>query len=76
MPLCCPQCGNIMKSQLDKPNYRIHKKCHDCIVKFDVVKRCDMDGFTNGKRQKFLRLIFNNWDAILIFPSLWSIEPS
>ena len=35
MPLCCPQCGNIMKSQLDKPNYRIHKKCHDCIVKFE-----------------------------------------
>jgi hypothetical protein len=35
MPLCCPKCGNIMKSQLDKPNYRIHKKCHDCIIKFE-----------------------------------------
>ena len=35
MPLCCPECGNVMKSQLDKPNYRIHKKCHDCVVKFE-----------------------------------------
>ena len=42
----------------------IYYKYRDCIVKFDVVKRCDMDGFTNGKRQKFLRLIFNNWDAM------------
>ena len=35
MPLCCPNCGNVMKSQYDKPNYRIHKKCHDCVVKFE-----------------------------------------
>ena len=32
MPLCCPQCNKIMKGQLDKPNYRIHKKCHACVV--------------------------------------------
>ena len=35
MPLCCPKCGTVMKKRLDKPNYRIHKKCHDCIVKFE-----------------------------------------
>ena len=35
MPLCCPNCGKVMKGQLDKPNYRIHKKCHDCVVKFE-----------------------------------------
>ena len=35
MPLCCPNCGNVMKSQYDKPNYRINKKCHDCVVKFE-----------------------------------------
>ena len=27
MPLCCPECNKVMKGQLDKPNYRIHKKC-------------------------------------------------
>ena len=32
MPLCCPECNKVMKGQLDKPNYRIHKKCHACVI--------------------------------------------
>ena len=35
MPLSCPCCGKIMKKRLDKPNYKIHKKCHDCVVKYE-----------------------------------------
>ena len=35
MPLCCPECGNVMKKRLDKPNYNVHKKCHDCVVEFE-----------------------------------------
>ena len=35
MPLCCPNCGNVMKKRLDKPNYKIHKKCHDCVIEFE-----------------------------------------
>ena len=35
MPLCCPKCGNVMKKRLDKPNYNVHKKCHDCVVEFE-----------------------------------------
>ncbi len=35
MPLCCPKCNNIMKKRLDKPNYRIHKMCHDCVVEYE-----------------------------------------
>lgn len=35
MPLCCPKCGIVMKKRLDKPNYRIHKKCHDCVILFE-----------------------------------------
>ena len=35
MPLSCPCCGKIMKGQLDKPNYKIHKKCFDCVVEFE-----------------------------------------
>ena len=34
-PLCCPNCGKVMKGQLDKSNYKVHKKCHDCVVKFE-----------------------------------------
>jgi len=35
MPLCCPNCGKVMKKRLDKPNYRVHKKCHDCVIEFE-----------------------------------------
>ena len=35
MPLSCPCCGKIIKKRLDKPNYKIHKKCHDCVVEFE-----------------------------------------
>ena len=35
IPLSCPECNKIMKKHLDKPNYRIHKKCHDCVIKFE-----------------------------------------
>lgn len=42
MPLCCPNCNNVMKKRLDKPTYRIHKKCHDCVVEFE--HRLDLKG--------------------------------
>ena len=35
MPLCCPECNKPMNGTFDKPTYRIHKKCHFCIVKFE-----------------------------------------
>ena len=35
MPLCCPKCSKVMKKRLDKPNYKIHKKCFDCVVEFE-----------------------------------------
>ncbi len=35
MPLSCPECNKVMKKRLDKPNYRIHKKCYDCVVNFE-----------------------------------------
>ena len=35
MPLCCPKCSNVMKKRLDKPNYKIHKMCYDCVINFE-----------------------------------------
>lgn len=34
-PLCCPKCGKIMKHNLDINNYKVHKKCHDCVIEFE-----------------------------------------
>ena len=35
IPLCCPKCNKVMKHRLDKPNYRIHKRCYSCVIKFE-----------------------------------------
>jgi len=35
MPLCCPKCGKVMKKRLDKPNYKVHKMCFDCVIEFE-----------------------------------------
>jgi hypothetical protein len=35
IPLSCPECKKVMKKRLDKPNYRVHKKCHDCVILFE-----------------------------------------
>ena len=35
MPLCCTECNKVMKKRLDKPHYRIHKKCYDCVIDFE-----------------------------------------
>ena len=34
-PLCCPNCGKVMKHHLDISNYKTHKKCHDCVIEFE-----------------------------------------
>ena len=34
-PLCCPNCGKVMKAHLDKPNYRVHKKCLNCVIEHE-----------------------------------------
>ena len=43
-PLCCPNCGKVMKHQLDKSNYKIHKKCHDCVIEFEHQLHIKNDG--------------------------------
>ena len=35
VPLCCPKCNKVMKHHLDKSNYKVHKKCHTCVVEFE-----------------------------------------
>ena len=59
IPLCCPKCENVMKKHLDKPNYRVHKMCHDCVMEAEhrlVLKRQKESGedFTT-EHQKYLK---------------------
>ena len=36
MPLFCPNCNKVMKKRNDKPFYRIHKKCFDCVIDMEI----------------------------------------
>tara|TARA_R110002167_G_scaffold307963_3_gene512578 strand:+ start:294 stop:872 length:579 start_codon:yes stop_codon:yes gene_type:complete len=35
IPLCCPECSQVMRKHLDKSCYKTNKKCVDCVVKFE-----------------------------------------
>ena len=52
MPLSCPCCGKIMKKRLDKPNYKIHKKCFDCVIEFE--HKLKIKGEYNNYRKKLI----------------------
>ena len=32
MPLCCPECGGIMKGQFDKHHWKVNRKCLSCVT--------------------------------------------
>ena len=50
MPLSCPECNKVMKKKLDKPNYKIHKKCYDCVINFEGKLK-----HTPGKYEKYIK---------------------
>ena len=64
MPLSCPCCGKIMKKRLDKPNYKIHKKCYDCVINFEGKLK-----HTPGKYEKYIKelKLKNNLTSLDVF---------
>tara|TARA_R110000803_G_scaffold62783_1_gene123184 strand:+ start:677 stop:1270 length:594 start_codon:yes stop_codon:yes gene_type:complete len=52
MPLSCPCCNKIMKKRLDKPNYKIHKKCFDCVIEFE--HKLKISGEYNNYKKKLI----------------------
>jgi len=60
IPLSCPCCNKIMKKRLDKPNYKIHKKCFDCVVEFEHKLKI------NGKYDNYIKTlkINNSFDIV------------
>ena len=49
MPLCCPKCSKVMKKRLDKPNYKVHKMCFDCVIDFEHKLRIE------GKYEDYIK---------------------
>ena len=68
MPLCCPECGNVMKSRLDKPNYRLHKKCFNCVVEYEgkLKLRGEYDDYIKNLKAKNDLSILNELESYLL----------
>jgi len=49
MPLCCPKCSKVMKKRLDKPNYKVHKMCFECVIEFEHKLRIE------GKYEDYIK---------------------
>jgi len=70
MPLCCPECGNVMKKRLDKPHYRINKKCYDCVIDFEgkLIVRGEYEDYKNKLKGKNSIDILNELESTLLSP--------
>ena len=68
MPLCCPECGNVMKKRLDKPHYRINKKCYDCVIDFEgkLIVRGEYEDYKNKLKGKNNIDILNELESTLL----------
>jgi hypothetical protein len=68
MPLCCPECGNVMKKRLDKPHYRINKKCYDCVIDFEgkLIVRGEYKDYKNKLKGKNSIDILNELESTLL----------
>ena len=54
LPLFCPKCNSLMKSQHDPKMYRIHKMCTKCVVKMEHKLRIE------NKYDEYERNIISN----------------
>ena len=68
MPLCCPECGNVMKKRLDKPHYRINKKCYDCVINSEgkLRVRGEYDNYIKNLKGKNSLEILNELESTLL----------
>ncbi len=67
-PLCCPKCSKVMKHHLDKSNYKIHKTCHDCVIKFEhkLIIRDEYDKYINELQVKNNLSVLDETEAYLL----------
>jgi len=68
MPLCCPECSKVMKKRLDKPHYKLHKKCYDCVIDFEgkLRVRGEYDNYIKNLKGKNSIDILNELESTLL----------
>ena len=68
IPLCCPKCNKVMKHHIQKNNYKIHKKCWDCVIEHEhklKIKGKYKEYIENLKQRNNLSIV-NETEAYLL----------
>jgi hypothetical protein len=63
-PLCCPKCSKVMKHHLDKPNFRIHKMCMNCVITFEGKLKHKKGRYENYLKELELKNKLNMLDEV------------
>ena len=68
VPLGCPKCNKVMKHHLDKSNYKIHKKCHACVIESEhkLKNEGKYDEYIKTLKKRNLHSITNETEAYLL----------
>ena len=68
MPLCCPKCSKVMKGQLDKPNYKIHKMCFNCVIDYEgkLKLRGEYDNYIKNLQLKNRLTSINEMETLFL----------
>ena len=68
VPLGCPKCNKVMKQHLDKSNYKIHKKCHACVIESEhkLKNEGKYDEYIKTLKKRNLHSITNETEAYLL----------
>ena len=68
IPLCCPKCSKVIKHILDKDNYKVHKKCHDCVIEFEHKLRIkgEYDNYIKNLKSKNSLDIVDEMESYLL----------
>jgi hypothetical protein len=67
-PLWCPECSKVLKHPLDKSNYKVHKKCHGCVIKFENKLKIEgkYDDYIKNLKNKNSLDIINETESYLL----------
>jgi hypothetical protein len=57
MPLFCPECGTLMKKELDKKVFPAYQKCFDCVIdhELQLEKEGKLEEYTNNLRNAHIQ---------------------
>ena len=67
MPLFCPECGTLMKKELDKKVFPAYQKCFDCVIdhELQLEKEGKLEEYTNNLRNAHIQSAMDGFEDFM-----------